>query len=107
MIAISRTSKQVGYVWDNAYPIVLGTVVFAVMVRYGPTIFSAIGADKSSLGATYTAIAGIFAIITGFLANFYCTIQSLTDTRLRRISRTRIFRRFNYYIKAAIVSGFV
>jgi hypothetical protein len=55
----------------------------------------------------HTAIAGLFAIITGFLANFYCTIQSLTDTRLARIARTSIFLRYVSYIKIAIISGIV
>jgi hypothetical protein len=107
MTAIARASKQVGYIWDNAYPIVVGIALFLIIMKYGSAIFATIGADKSSFGTMYTAITGIFAVITGFLANFYCTIQSLTDTRLRRISKTRIFRRFNSYIKVAIVSGFV
>jgi hypothetical protein len=107
MIAIAHPWKRVGYIWDNIYPVMVGVALFAAIMVYGPTIFSAIGTDKSSLSTMYTAIAGIFAIITGFLANFYCTIQSLTDTRLRRISRTGVFLRFVSYIKIAIKAGFV
>jgi hypothetical protein len=64
-------------------------------------------AGKIELSNFYTAIAGLFAIITGFLATFYGSIQAIVDTRLNRIAKTNVFLRFIRYIKIAIVAGFI
>jgi hypothetical protein len=109
MIAMHRSIGRVsiGYVWEVSYPIAAGIGVFAITISYGPAIFCAIDAGKIELSNIYTAIAGLFAIITGFLATFYGSIQSIADTRLRRVSKTKVFNRFILYIKVATISGFL
>jgi hypothetical protein len=64
-------------------------------------------AGKVELSNLYTAIAGLFAVITGFLATFYGSIQAIADTRLKRIANTILFKRFMRYIKVATLVGFV
>jgi hypothetical protein len=109
MIATHRSigGLSVGYIWEVSYPVAAGVGAFAAVLSYGPTIFCIIDAGKVELSNIYTAIAGLFAIITGFLATFYGSLQSIVDTRLKRISKTRVFQRFIYYIKVATISGFV
>jgi hypothetical protein len=74
---------------------------------YGAELFGKMNAGKIELSNLYTAIAGLFAIITGFLATFYGSIQAIIDTRLKRIATTAVFRRFISYIKTATLAGFV
>ena len=107
MIALNHRngSLSLGKLWQMSYPAAAGIVVFCIILSYGPIIYADIAEKRIDVSGIYTAIAGLFAIITGFLANFYCTIQSLTDTRLKRVARTRVFQRYISYIKECIVSG--
>jgi hypothetical protein len=99
--------KHIDYFWESSYPFIAGGIVFVIIVIYGSSIFSKIEAGKIELSNLYTAISGLFAIITGFLATFYGSIQTIADTRLKRIAKTTVFRRFIRYIKVATVVGFV
>jgi hypothetical protein len=108
MMALHRSlgRASIGRIWEVSYPTAAGVGTFAIVISYGPIIICAIDPGKIELSNVYTAIAGFFAVITGFLATFYGSIQSITDTRLKRISRTAAFKRFLRYIKIATISGF-
>jgi hypothetical protein len=101
MLTMTRHVGKVspGYIWEISYPAAFGVVIFASLLIYGKAIFSIIDADKIELSNIYTAVSGLFAIITGFLATFYGSIQAIIDTRLKRIEKTEIFIRFISYIK--------
>ena len=99
--------KNIDYAWEASYPYVAGAIAFGVIIIYGAPIFCKIQAGKLELSNLYTAIAGLFAIITGFLATFYGSIQAIVDTRLKRIAKTVVFRRFIRYIKVATLAGFI
>lgn len=109
MIAIRRQPGRVsvGHIWDQIYPTAAGVLVFVLVAVYGERIGCIIAAYKVDLGNVYTAIAGIFAVITGFLATFYGSIQAIADTRLRRIAKTAVFLRFLGYVKVATKWGFI
>jgi hypothetical protein len=102
---IGRVS--LGYIWEISYPIVFGAVTFLLVIIYGKELFYIICTNKIELSNMYTAIAGLFAIITGFFATFYGSIQAIVDTRLKRIENTAVFLRFISYIKLATKAGFV
>ena len=93
--------------WEMAYPTVFGVLAFCSIFLFGPKMFSPSHITLNQIGNAYTAIGGMFAVITGFLATFYGSIQSIIDTRLKRISRTAVFRRFLSSIKIATMSGLV
>jgi hypothetical protein len=95
-----------GYIWQETYPALAGAAVFAIVFWKGEAIACSIALHKVELSNVYTAVGGIFAIITGFLATFYGSIQSIVDTRLKRISKTGVFLRFIRYIKIATKCGF-
>ena len=95
-----------GYFWQESYPAIAGVLVFATVAWYGEAIARTIATNKIELGNVYTAIAGIFAVITGFLATFYGSIQVIIDTRLKRIAKTMVFQRFVRYVKVATKWGF-
>lgn len=109
MIALHRPVDwaSIGRIWEVSYPAAVGIGTFAIIISYGTPIFHAMDAGKIELGNVYTAMAGFFAIITGFLATFYGSIQAIADTRLKRIARTLVFQRFLRHIKMATISGFV
>jgi len=109
MLTMTRPVGKVspGYIWEISYPAAVGVVIFATLLIYGKEIFCIIGADKIELSNIYTAVAGLFAIITGFLATFYGSIQAIIDTRLKRIEKTEVFLRFISYIKLATKAGFI
>ena len=94
------------YIWQDAYPMIAGAGVFLAVIWRGDWMACAITAHHIDLTNFYTAIAGLFAIITGFLATFYGSIQAIVDTRLHRISRSAVFLRFIRYIKVATKVGF-
>lgn len=108
MLGMARPLASVtpGYIWEHFYPVVTGVIIFGVMIVYGGWIFAELDVSKVELGNMYTAISGLFAIITGFLATFYGSIQAVADTRLRRISKTIVFLRFIGYVKLATKAGF-
>jgi len=103
--AIGRVSA--GYIWEISYPVAFGVVIFSLVLIYGKELFCIIDANKIELSNIYTAVAGLFAIITGFLATFYGSIQAIVDTRLKRIEKTTVFLRFISYIKLATKAGFL
>ena len=99
--------KSPSYIWETSYPVLAGGITFVLIIIYGAQLFGKMEAGKVELSNLYTAIAGLFAIITGFLATFYGSIQAIVDTRLKRIARTNVFQRFIGYIKIATLAGFV
>jgi hypothetical protein len=99
--------RSPAYVWETSYPALAGGITFVLIIIYGAQLFGKMEAGKIELSNMYTAIAGLFAIITGFLATFYGSIQAIVDTRLKRIAKTNVFRRFIGYIKIATLAGFV
>ena len=96
-----------GYIWEISYPVVFGVLSFSSVLIYGRELFCMIDANKIELSNIYTAVAGLFAIITGFLATFYGSIQAIVDTRLKRIKQTAVFSRFISNIKLATKAGFI
>jgi hypothetical protein len=107
MIAISTQLNRVHFrtLWQEYYPFVAGIAAAFLVIAYGDWIGHIIIDNDVKLGNLYTAVAGIFAVITGFLATFYGSVQSISDTRLNRISKTRVFLRFIRYIKIATKWG--
>jgi hypothetical protein len=109
MIALTRPWHRVsaGYIWQETYPSAFGIAVFVIVIWYGVSIARIVTEYKVELSNVYTAVAGLFAVITGFLATFYGSIQAITDTRLKRIANTGVFARFIRYVKIATKIGFV
>jgi hypothetical protein len=81
--------------------------VGAIMIGFGPRVYVYSANHGIHLENSYTAVAGIFAIIAGFLAAFYGSVQALADSRLKRIAKTSTFARFIHYIKEATIAGFI
>jgi hypothetical protein len=106
-MAIVFRTKSPAYIWETSYPVLAGGIAFVLIIVYGAQLFGKLDAGKIELSNLYTAVAGLFAIITGFLATFYGSIQAIIDTRLKRIAKTTVFRRFVGYIKIATLAGFV
>lgn len=77
------------------------------MIGFGPNVFSYSEVHGIHLENSYTPVAGVFAIIAGFLAAFYGSVQALADSRLKRIAKTTTFTRFIGYIKEATIAGFL
>jgi hypothetical protein len=107
MITIWRFKRYVGYQWEKCYPYVFGLLIGVVMIGYGPSVFSYSAGHGIHLENSYTAVAGVFAIIAGFLAAFYGSVQALADTRLKKLAKTIIFTRFIQYIREATIAGFL
>ena len=73
----------------------------------GPWAFAYAKDNAVQLDNAYSAVTGIFAVITGFLAGFYGAVQAIVDTRLQRVARTPFFRRFISQMKEATIAGFL
>lgn len=102
-----RIRRVVQYQWERFYPYALGGIVALVMIGYGPEVFDYSSSHGIHLEYSYTAVAGVFAIIAGFLASFYGSVQAIADSRLSRLAKTPSFLRFIYYIKEATIAGFL
>lgn len=103
-VKLWQTSEMV---WEVTYPIVIGVAVVLLFLTISPHVFEYASREKIQITNAYGAVAGLFSIITGFLASFYGSIQAITDTRLRRVARTPFFRRFLFQIKEATIAGFI
>jgi hypothetical protein len=103
---MSHTRRMVTYRLEQIYPIAIGIAVAVSFLKYAPVI-DLWGQEKHiHLETTYTAAAGLFAVIAGFLASFYGSIQSIADTRLARISNSKVFKDFLWRIKESTIAGF-
>jgi hypothetical protein len=107
MTRLWRIRRYFAYQWERAYPYGFGLLMGLCMIGFGPGIFSYTEAHNIHVENTYTAVAGVFAIIAGFLASFYGSVQALADSRLKRIAKTSSFTRLVAYIKEATISGFL
>jgi hypothetical protein len=90
----------------QVFPICAGVIVCLIYFYYGVNIAKWSKQNDLHLENCYAPVAGIFAIVAGFLASFYGSIQSIADTRLRRIAKSATFNRFIYRIKEATIAGF-
>jgi hypothetical protein len=96
----------IGYAWEIAYPATIGIVAALVTWVVSPWAFACAKKNGIHLENMYGAVAGVFAIVAGFLASFYGSVQAIADTRLRRVAKTPFFRRFISQIKEATIAGF-
>lgn len=102
----SSFPMKVPYTMERFYPITLGVISCVVFLIYAKNIQTWMNSHEIKADGIYAPIGGIFVIIAGFLASFYGSIQSIADTRLKRISKTFFFIRFLKQIKEATISGF-
>jgi hypothetical protein len=93
--------------WEIAYPATTGIAVTIVTWKFAPWAFACAKDNAVHLDNAYSAVTGIFAVITGFLARFYGAVQAIVDTRLQRVARTPFFRRFISQMKEATIAGFL
>jgi hypothetical protein len=100
--------------WEIACPATTGIAVTIVTWKFGPWslvlgpwAFAYARDNAVQLDNAYSAVTGIFAVITGFLAGFYGAVQAIVDTRLQRVARTPFFRRFISQMKEATIAGFL
>lgn len=84
-----------------------GIISAVAFGAFAPAINVWLTAENIRIDNAYVAIGGVFAIIAGFLASFYGSIQSIADTRLKRISQTGFFKLFISQIKEATIAGFI
>jgi hypothetical protein len=102
----AHSVRWLSHGWEIAYPATIGFAVTIVAWKISPWAFACAKDHVVHLDNAYSAVAGIFAVITGFLAAFYGAVQAIADTRLQRVARTPFFRRFISQIEEAIVAGF-
>jgi hypothetical protein len=107
MFTVRRASRYIGFQWERCYPYGFGLLIGIAMIEYGPTVFAYSVEHGIHLENSYAPVAGVFAIIAGFLASFYGSIQALADTRLKRMAKTATFARLVRYTKEATIAGFL
>jgi len=98
---------SISYTFERTYPPTVGLIVCFGFFIFSHRIGVHLASNDLKIDSTYAPIGGMFAVITGFVGSFYGSIQSMVETRLARIAKTKFFIRFLHQIKEATVSGFL
>ncbi|MDO8877751.1 MAG: hypothetical protein Q8M24_11995 [Pseudolabrys sp.] len=103
----SNKKISIGSIAETSGPAILGVICFVALAWLKPVIFALVEDQSISINNLYTAIFDWASIQTGFLFAIYGFIAGKTDGFIGEIRHTRSMKRYNSYLKKAILAGFL
>lgn len=91
--------------WDAAYPYILGALVFALFVWKGPAAISYIAAQEWDMSSLYSSVFDLSSVLAAFLFAFFTFVRAAETEFIKKIKRTKIFRRFLMNLRTAIYAS--
>lgn len=100
-------SRSISYYAEAYGPAIAGLGTLALLALNQTPLLALMASDRLSVGNLFSAIFGWASIQTGCVFAIYGFVAGKTDGFIVEIRNTRSMRRFNSFIRRAIVSGFV
>lgn len=101
-----RANIQIGRIWEGWYPFLAGACAFGLAFRYGEEFARMSSMRGWQLGAIYSGVFNLSAVLTGFTGTYYGVVVSANLSFLNRIRRSPHYAVYMANLRAALRLGF-
>ena len=91
--------------FDAVYPYAFGAFVFGIFIWKGPQAISYVAAQEWDMSSLYSSVFDLSSVLAAFLFAFFTFVRAAETEFIKKIKRTKIFRKFLMNLRTAIYAS--